>query len=80
MDVGFYSCFKCNKVWTEEPIKDEVICPKCNYMLLAKYECVKCKHKWKGNPGMVNCPLCQNTHVKWLDFEHEKFSLDYVRL
>jgi len=37
--------------------------------LIAKYKCMKCKHKWEGKPGPVICPKCNHIYVKWLNLK-----------
>ena len=37
--------------------------------LIAKYKCLKCKHKWEEKPGPVICPKCNHVYVKWLNLQ-----------
>jgi Zn finger protein HypA/HybF involved in hydrogenase expression len=43
----------------------------------AHFQCVKCKHEWKQQPGFATCPVdkCRHMYVTWLNFET---CLEYV--
>ena len=45
--------------------------------LIAKYKCMKCKHKWEGKPGPVICPKCSHVYVEWLN---HKEIMDQIEL
>lgn len=38
-------------------------------IMAAEYECIKCKHKWRGKPGPTACPKCKHEYVKWLNYK-----------
>ena len=35
----------------------------------AKYQCLRCFHKWTGLAGPVRCVKCGHLWVKWLNYE-----------
>lgn len=35
----------------------------------ALYRCHGCGHRWYQAPGMVECPLCHDYHVEWLNYD-----------
>lgn len=45
--------------------------------MIAKYKCLKCKHKWEGKSGPVICPRCSHLYVKWLN---HKEIIDQIKL
>jgi len=38
-------------------------------MDIAHFQCLKCLHSWKSNPGPTQCPACRHDYVKWLNYE-----------
>ncbi len=36
---------------------------------LAEFICLKCKYRWKSDPGPTQCPKCNHDYVKWVNYE-----------
>jgi len=37
-------------------------------MMLAQYECWKCKFRWSQPPAQAVCPRCRHIWVEWLNY------------
>lgn len=45
----------------------------------AKYKCLRCRHKFEGEPGPVQrakdietaCPKCGHLYLEWLNYEKD---------
>jgi len=35
----------------------------------ARYQCLKCGHKFKDKPGPTVCPMCYNQYIKWVNYK-----------
>jgi DNA polymerase II large subunit len=35
----------------------------------AYFKCLKCKRKWRAEPGPTKCIYCGNDWVKWLNYK-----------
>ena len=35
----------------------------------AIYKCMKCKHRYKGEPGPTHCPKCGHIYIEWINYK-----------